>query len=179
MFTSNVSHTRSTRFTRFLLLGCLVAFGAWPAEPHAMSGTYKYVPGQSGDVSQAIDKAVEKMNFIKRPIARGRLTKTNVPYQRIRIDLNASEVDIAFDERKPIHLSVDGKPIKWTREDGETFDVSATLDGNKLTQTYKAKDGTRVNVFSLDPDGSLHLHVEVSSPQLPEKVEYALVYRRE
>lgn len=179
MFTSNVLHTPSKLFARLLFSGCLLAFGVGAAEPHALSGTYKYVPGQSSDVSKAIDKAVEKMNFIKRPIARGRLTKTNIPYQRVRVDLSGSEVEITFDERKPIRLPLDGQSIKWTREDGETFDVSATLDHDKLTQTYKAKDGARVNAFSLDPDGSLHLRVEVSSPQLPEKLEYALVYRRE
>lgn len=179
MIKSNVSPVRSQRLARLLFLGCWIAFAAGAAEPHALSGTYKYVPGQSSDVAQAIDRAVQKMNFIKRPIARGRLTKTNVPYQRIRIEHSASEVEITFDERKPIRMPLDGRPIKWTREDGETFDVSATFDGDKLSQTYKAKDGTRVNVFSLDPEGSLHLRVDVSSPQLPENVQYALVYRRE
>ena len=160
-----------------VLLACMTALAAMANDPSGLSGTYGYVPDQSSDVPRAIEKAVEKMSFIKRPIARGRLAKTNTPYQRVRIEMGASEVEITFDDRKPILMPINGRPIKWTRDDGEVFDVSATLDGSKLVQTYKAEDGTRVNAFSKDSSGSLRLEVEVSSPQLPRPLKYVLVYR--
>jgi hypothetical protein len=163
--------------TLVVLMGCMAALGVQAADSPALQGTYKYAPEQSESISKAIDQAVEKMNFIKRPIARSRLTRTNTPYQQIRIDVAASEVEIAFDAQPPIRMPINEQPIKWTRADGEVFDVSAKAAGDKLLQTYQAADGRRVNSFYKDAAGSLHLAVEVSSPQLPRPVKYSLVYR--
>jgi hypothetical protein len=163
--------------TLIVLMGCMAALGVQAADSPALQGTYKYAPEQSESISKAIDQAVEKMNFIKRPIARSRLTKTTTPYQQIRIDVAASEVEIAFDAQQPLRMPTNEQPIKWTRADGEVFDVSARAVGDKLLQTYKAADGMRVNSFYKDAAGSLHLAVEVSSPQLPQPVKYSLVYR--
>jgi hypothetical protein len=155
----------------------VATFGAWGDEPSGLSGKYKYAPEQSANISQAIEQAIEKMNFIKRPIARGRLSRTNFPYQQIRIEIGASEAEVTYDTQAPIRMPLGGEAIKWKRADGEMFDVSAKLDGGRLVQTYKATDGMRVNSFSKDASGSLHLEVEVSSPQLPQPVKYKLVYR--
>jgi hypothetical protein len=160
-----------------VLVGCLATLGAWGNETAGLSGKYKYAPEQSGDISQAIEQAVEKMNFIKRPIARGRLSRTNFAYQQVRIDVGATEAEVTYDTQAPIRMPLDGSPIKWKRADGEVFDVSAKVEGGKLVQTYKAEDGTRVNSFFKDASGLVHLEVEVSSAQLPQPVKYSLVYR--
>ena len=168
---------RTSLRTQLVFVGCVLAFAAWASDVTGLQGTYKHAPDQSNDVSQAIDKAVEKMNFIKRPIARSRLAKTNTPYQRIHIELGVDEAAVTFDTRQPIRTPLDGRPIKWTRDDGEVFEISATLADGKLLQTFKAADGTRVNSFHKDASGALHLDVEVSSSQLPQPVKYELVYR--
>jgi hypothetical protein len=160
-----------------ILAAGLLAFGAWGDEAAGLSGKYKYAPEQSGDISQAIEQAIEKMNFIKRPIARGRLSRTNFAYQQVRIEIGASEAEVTYDTQAPIRMPLDGQAIKWKRADGETFDVSAKLEGARLVQTYKAEDGTRVNSFAKDAAGSLQLQVEVSSPQLPQPLKYTLMYR--
>lgn len=160
-----------------VLVGCIAAFGAAADEPSGLSGTYKSVSDRGNDISQAIDAAVEKMNFIKRPIARGRLSRTNFAYKEIRIDLGATEAEITYDTQAPIRMPLSGEAIKWKRADGEVFDVSAKLQGGKLVQTYKAEDGMRVNTFSKDATGTLLLNVEVSSEQLPQPVKYTLEYR--
>jgi hypothetical protein len=161
-----------------VLVGCIAALGAGADEPTGLSGTYKAVSDRGNDIAQAIDKAVEKMNFIKRPIARGRLSRTNFAYKEIQIKLDASEAEITYDTQAPIRMPLSGESIKWKRADGEVFDVSARLEGGKLVQTYKAEDGVRLNSFSKDDRGTLHLDVEVSSPQLPEPVKYTLLYRQ-
>ena len=161
-----------------VLVGGLVAFGASGNDAAGLSGKYKYAPEQSGDISQAIEQAIEKMNFIKRPIARGRLSRTNFAYQQIHIAIDGTEAEVTYDTQGPIRMPLDGPAIKWKRADGETFDVSAKFDGGKLVQTYKAEDGMRMNSFSKDASGSLRLEVEVSSPQLPQPVKYTLVYRQ-
>jgi hypothetical protein len=160
-----------------VLAGCIAALGAGADEPSGLSGAYKAVSDRGNDIAQAIDKAVEKLNFIKRPIARGRLSRTNFAYQEIRIELGASDAEITYDTQGPIRMPLSGESIKWKRADGEVFDVSAKLEGGKLVQTYKAEDGTRVNSFFKDASGTLHLSVQVSSPQLPEPVQYTLMYR--
>jgi hypothetical protein len=158
------------------IVTCVAAVGAVADEASELSGSYKYAPDQSADVPQAIDKAIEKMNFIKRPIARSRLATTNKPYQKIHIELGASEVVITYDDQAPIRMPLGGESIKWTRADGEVFNVAASFDGSKLVQTYKAEDGQRVNAFTKQ-GGALQMDVEVSSPQLPQPLKYALLYR--
>lgn len=160
-----------------VLVGCIAALGAGADESSGLSGTYKSVSERSNDIAQAIDKAVAQMNFIKRPIARGRLSRTNFAYKDIRIEIGAGEAEITYDTQGPIRMPLSGESIKWKRADGEVFDVSAKLEGGTLVQTYKAEDGMRVNSFSKDANGTLHLNVEVSSPQLPEPVRYTLEYR--
>lgn len=160
-----------------VLAGCIAALGAGADEPSGLTGTYKAVSERNNDIAQAIDTAIEKLNFIKRPIARGRLSRTNFAYQQVRIEVGPSDAEITYDTQGPIRMPLSGEAIKWKRADGEVFDVSAKLEGGKLVQTYKAEDGMRVNSFSKDASGTLHLDVEVSSPQLPQPVQYRLVYR--
>jgi len=136
--------------------------------------------GQSNDVIyKAIETAVAKMNFIKRPIARGRLKKTNPLYQRIEISHDANQIAVRFDARTPVLMPADGTSAKWTRDDGERFDVTGKLQTETLVQTFTAEDGQRVNTFSVGADGKLTLQVTLTSLQLPAPVSYQLAYRRE
>lgn len=58
-----------------------------------------------------------------------------------------------------------------------TFSVK--LQGNRLEQHFKAKDGDRTNTYTLGDDGaSPRLDVIITSSQLPKPVEYVLNYRR-
>lgn len=160
-------------------IALLIAPAAWADEAFGLQGTYVFVPAQSADIAAAVETAVEKMNFIKRPIARNRLKKTNTAYQRIHLARTGSDYEITYDERKPIRMPANGAPVKWTREDGEVFDVSAARQSEQLLQTYKAEDGTRVNMFRWDEGAQrLYLDVTVTSGQLPQPLKYTLVYRR-
>lgn len=157
----------------------LIAASSALGQDDPIAGVYVLAEGDEGAIETAIDAAVEKMNFIKRPIARGRLKKTNPVYRRIAITRSEGYVELQFDDRAAVRMPNDGSAIKWTREDGEVFDVSATWQDNSLVQTFKAGDGQRVNAFHLDDKDRLALDVTVSSPQLPAPVKYTLVYRRE
>lgn len=152
-----------------------------PAQTPAIQGTFVYDASASDDVEAAIKEATHKMSFITKPIARGRLKKTNEPYRRVIISPTAAEISIAMDQRAPIVTPSDGTAIDWKRpEDGEMLKVSTSWEGDRLRETFVADDGQRENVFSLSPDGrTLRMDVTVSSPRLPAPVRYALVYRRE
>ena len=177
--TGNLMHATRTPAVAVLCLLAALTGQVALAQEASLPGVY-VDDGQSGGViEKAIETAVAKMNFIKRPIARSRLKKTNSHYGRIEIARGASEFSVRFDAGKPVLMPLDGRSVKWTRDDGEQFDVSAKLQGDTLVQTFAAEDGQRTNAFSLGADGKLLLQVTLTSPQLPEPVRYQLSYRRQ
>jgi len=168
--------------TRTLLL-TLVAALALPAASHAqessMRGTWTINRQASDDVNRAIETAVARMSFITRPIARGRLRRTNPVYNRVVVNYTPQQVSTTFDQRHAIESPGNGQPIKWTREDGERLDLSTEWQQGRLVQTFRAEDGSRTNTYTVSPDGhTLTLHVVIRSPKLPQPLEYKLVYTK-
>ena len=148
------------------------------AQQASLKGTWRYDASASDNVAQAINTAVQRMNFVTRPIARGRLTRTNQPYQRVAVDFTSSQVTVSTDNRSPIVSPSNGTPIKWTREDKEVLDVSTEWENGVLEQTFKAEDGQRVNRYSVGADGKMTMEVTITSPRLPRPLVYQLVYNR-
>jgi hypothetical protein len=159
-----------------LVAGLGLSFSAL-AENRELQGTFVNEQQSAAPIEQAIETAVAKMNFIKRPIARSRLKKTNEVHRRVDIALG-DQIAIAFDRHPPVQMPADGRTIVWTRDDGEKFDVHAVWEGDRLVQTFKAEDGTRANKFSLGADGRLNLEVTLTSPQLDTPVVYTLTFAR-
>jgi len=150
------------------------------AQSAAFNGTFAYDASASESIDRAIEQGVAKMNFITRPVARGRLKKTNEPYKTITIAQTPTQVSITTDNRAAIVTPANGTAIKWKREDGEVLDVHTAWAEGKLVQEFDAEDGKRVNTYTLSGDGNtLTMHVTVSSPRLPQPVTYTLVYRRQ
>lgn len=160
-----------------LALITLVAAAANAADP-SLQGTFVNEQQSAKTIETAIETTVAKMNFIKRPIARSRLKKTNEAHRRVEIGIGNVLIGVAFDGHKPVEMPADGSTIKWTRDDGETFDVHAAWDGERLVQTFKAEDGTRANAFSVGADGRLNMVVTLTSPQLDQPLVYTLTFSR-
>lgn len=164
---------------RALLLALIASLAAAAhADEPSLQGTFLNEQQSAKTIETAIEAAVAKMNFIKRPIARSRLKKTNEAHRRVEIGIGRGEISVAFDGRKPVQMPADGSTIRWTREDGETFDVNAAWDGDRLVQTFKAEDGTRANAFSVGTDGRLNMLVTLTSPQLDQPLVYTLTFSR-
>lgn len=163
-------------------LGVALLLGMFWRQSLAQEETLEGVFVNDGQTSEIIESAIEtgiaKMNFITRPIARSRLKKTNPSYQRIDISRTADQISVQFDNGKPVLMPADGRSAKWTRADGEVFDVSGNWQGSQLVQTFAAGDGQRINTFSLAPDGKLTMQVTLSSTQLPAAVKYTLTFKR-
>lgn len=171
--------------TRFLLttvlcgLPLLAARAQGGAAESKLEGIFTYAPERSESIEKAIDNAVSQLNFVVRPIARGRLEKTNPAYKRLEINLKPGQVSIATNGRAAIKTPPSGSMVKWTREDGEVFDVSTNLSGDTLRQKFVAKDGQRTNEYTISADGqTLTMRVIVNSPRLNSPLTYRLVYRR-
>lgn len=177
---------RTALFASTAITFGLLAFGSFSfaaneetAQQPTIEGVYAFDAATSEDIKGAINSVTSKMNFIVKGVARSRLTKTNPAYQRIAIAKEGNEIVVTLDTRKPIRMPADGSSIKWTREDGEKFNLTAAWQDTQLTQTYVAEDGQRVNDFSLGTDGStMTLAVTVSSEQLPRPMQYKLGYKR-
>ncbi len=146
-----------------------------------LQGTFVLEPGANEKVVAAITSGTASMNFIKRPIARSRLKKTNLPpYGTVRISHTPTEVSVDMDGRAPILTPADGKTIKWKRpEDGEMLDVNTVWENGALKETFVAGDGSRENLFAISPDGQIMtMQVTIRSPQLKQPIVYKLDYRR-
>jgi hypothetical protein len=164
------------RATRLFLVPVIAVLSLAAQEP-SLSGTWKQV--KADDIAAAINTTVADMNFITRPIARGRLTKLNQAYKKVVITISDKEVLVKFDEREPIHMPPGGKAAPWTREDGEKFMVAAQVSKDQLIQTFKNDEGERTNIFKLSADGrALTMNATVKSPKLPRPLTYSVTLGR-
>ncbi len=144
-------------------------------DPGALPGRYQLV--RTPDLDASIDRVTEGLPFFEKPMANHRLRSVNPAYRRVALEQRAGTVSIQFDGRKPVEVPLKGG-LAWTREDGEAFWVTAEAHGNRVLQTYKAKDGERTNEFILTPSGDLLLKVTVRSHKLANVLRYQMVYRR-
>jgi hypothetical protein len=164
------------RAARLFLFPVLAALSLAAQEP-SLSGTWTQT--KADDIAAAINTTVADMNFIKRPIARGRLAKLNSAYRKVMISVTDKEVLVKFDERDAIHMPPGGASAPWTREDGDKFMVAAQVSKDQLIQTFKNDEGERTNIFKLSPDGkALTMTATVKSPQLPKPLSYSISFGR-
>lgn len=136
--------------------------------------------GQSEKAIKAgIEKAIDGMSFITRPIARGKLEKSNVAYKKITIDVTGKKVSIQHDSRKPIVSPTDGTQVKWVRDDGEAFMVSQKVSEDEIVQIFHSEDGDKTLTYKFADDyKKLTVHVLLESPKLAAPLKYALEYAR-
>jgi hypothetical protein len=174
-----MSRQRTSAVALVFALAAALVPAVGSAQEASMRGTWTLNRQASDNITTAINTAVSRMNFVTRPIARGRLTRTNAPYARVEIGYTGERVTLKFDQRAEMVTPSNGTPIQWRREDGEMFALSTEWENGRLEQTFRADDGQRVNVFSVSEDGNtLTLNVTVSSPRLPQPLRYKLVYNR-
>jgi len=163
----------------FALIILVAGFVASPAIAQPTGSTKYEVMDSPAKSKAAIDKGIEgavaDMSFITRPIARGKLEKSNTAFKAITINVTKSTVSIQHDDRKAIVSA--GKPVLWTRDDGEKFRVTQVADGGKIVQTYASDDGTKVMTYNFSEDNKkLKVDVVVTSAKLAGPVRYSLNY---
>lgn len=177
---TSFSPTQMRRFTTLLVTAALLAAPvAAQAQSGSIAGTFALDRAASDNVDQAIAKAVRGMNFITKPIAKGRLQKTNQPYQQVAIATAGGNTVVTIDKQPPRQAPSDGTPVNWTRPDGEKMKLSMKWVDGKLVETFKPEDGQRTNTYSLSEDGTtLTMNVEITSPRLSKPLTYKLVFRK-
>ena len=162
----------------FVAVAAMVTPNPAFAAESGLVGHWAYDAAKSDDVEKAISATVEKVNFVLRGFASGRLKNTNQPYKTVTIAKKGDKTSVMVDDRAPWEAPSAGGAIKWKREDGQVYDMSFAWKGDtRLEQTFSNDEGKRVNVYSVDGAG-MKLDVTVSSSKLPVPLTYKLAYKR-
>jgi hypothetical protein len=157
--------------------------GADTALQQRFSGSYLYAGGDAEKkaVAAAVEKAINGMGFLAKPVARQSLK------QRAEIREGYSFV---FDGLGHLKLSskgfpvesgpLDGKPFPFVTREGDATQVSFRFVDGMLLQQGRTEDGSGRTEFRLADDGAtLLVHRVMESTQLTAPVEYSLTYRRQ
>ena len=135
-----------------------------------LDGTYILDETDSDNMSEAIEAAVGKLNFLTRDIARGRLKKLNPAYRQLAITSSSNEINVTVDNQPPLRAPAKGASVTWVGPDGGGK-ASMQLAGPRLEQTFTSADGRRVNDYTLSPDGrTLTMQVTETSPRLSQTI---------
>ena len=149
------------------------------ARESGLDGTYILDQTDSDNINEVIETAVEKLDFVTRDIARGRLEKVNPAYRKVTITSSPNQISVTVDNQPPLTTPAKGAPVAWVGPDGGKVNASMQLAGRRLAQTFTSADGRRVNDYTLSPDGrTLTMQVTETSPRLSQTITYKQVYRR-
>lgn len=176
------------RRQRIALFCALALFAVLPQAASAqqqLAGTWRLNRQQSDDINAKINTAVSGMNVVVRQIARPRLRSTNTPYPQLVIHTDGGNYRVDMQGRPSVSSPSNGSGVLWHRETGRTCPavrgdcvrVTTVWGNGRLTQTFAAEDGQRVNVYSIDGN-TLTMNVTITSPRLPQPLTYRLVYNR-
>jgi hypothetical protein len=141
-------------------------------------GRWLFVKERSDATGAAATTAAKDLPFIVRPIARARLYAALKPYQWVELARSGDQVQITTNDWPAICTNCAGMKIPWMRPDGKKQQVSTSLSGEVLTQTFSGKEGTYTNEYSLESGGFLLVRVTLTSPMMKTPVTYVLRYRQ-
>src|SRR5712671_7553966 len=96
-----------------------------------LDGTYILDETDSDNINEVIETAVEKLNFVTRDIARGRLKKLNPAYRQVAITSSPNEISVAVDNQPPLRTPAKGASVAWVGPDGRRVNASMQLAGRR------------------------------------------------
>lgn len=166
-------------------LALVIALPVLAAEPAALAMVTSALPhgtfvlDRAPDLDKGIAAFAAQTSGGQRDHLIRRLKAVDPLYQRIELGATPEAATFRFEQREPLALPLDGRPVTWTREDGEVMTVSARPSLSGVLQTYKAADGERTNEFTQLPDGRLLLSVQVHVNGLPKDLNYKVIYKSE
>ncbi|HVJ95123.1 MAG TPA: hypothetical protein VM580_35340 [Labilithrix sp.] len=159
------------------------ASSAAPAEvdPRTrFAGTFRYAGDAREDVARkaAIDRAIESLFFMIRPMARSKLGSGCQIFSWYAFSFEPGKIRVRAPDR-PDSVSPDnGAPANFVFN-GDKSKLTQRFVGGRLSQTYAAEEGARHNEYSLSPDGkTMTLKVTITSPKLSHPLVYSLTYKK-
>ncbi len=169
-----------------LASGCvaLVSFmwvqsGRAAEDPGQIWGRWQFVKERSDSIGAAADTAAKDLPSVVRPFARARLYAALKPYQWVQLGRMGDQIKITTSDWPAICTDCGGSKIPWSRPDGRRQQVSTSLSGDVLRQTFAGSEGTYTNEYSVEAGGFLMVRVTVTSPMMKAPVTYVLRYRQQ
>ncbi|MFL6464158.1 MAG: hypothetical protein ACJ73N_07090 [Bryobacteraceae bacterium] len=166
------------------MIGSASAFSRSSAKSFRLSeidhfaGRYVLIRDQSEDLKQAINRATDAMNFLRRLTARRQLREKVVLYPAFAMGRSGEIFRTSLAGKTILSLPLSGATVLWKAPFGET--VQARLQpGPELLEIFEMKRAHCEHLFRLSPDSRvLTVDVRITSDELPKPVEYQLIYRR-
>jgi hypothetical protein len=173
------------RFAIFFALTVFVAVlsprSAFAAEDdrERFSASFRFVGSSDEEAARgaAIDRGVDGFFFAIRGIARSRLSNGTKIDPWVNFSFEADKLRVHMPSTTTVSPA-NGAFVDYVSGDDHTK-LSQRLTDSKITQTFVAGEGQRVNEWVLSADANkLWLRVTVSSPKLTRPVAYTLTYER-
>lgn len=145
----------------------------------ALSGKYKYSGPKSEKeaITKMIDKILFTLDESMRMPAQERLQMKMRVSEWIDIKQSGTKYTITFEGRKPDVLSLE-KGTEGMDPEGNPAQLSLKQEGDTLVHTITTAEGTRVNTYQPQADGTLKLNVQLSGPRLAQPLKWSLTYKK-
>lgn len=153
-----------------------------PVDPRTtLTGNFAYAGGdrERTELTAAIERATDGMNFITGPIGRGRLRDRNPVYGSIGLRFSPGFIEVLFDGRS-FRSPEGGAAAPGRSLTNDAVQISQRVEANgHLVQVITSDSGSKRAEFWLNGDGTmLTMSVVVTSGSLPRPLRYNLTFRR-
>lgn len=131
-------------------------------------------------VDRAIERAVNAMNMILRPLARPMLRDNTPLNRRIVLDFQDSErLRVRFPDTGWETTTRVGRTEPAQTHEGDSMRVTQRLhEDGSLEQVFQADRGTRWNVYRTEAEGRMTVESIVQGDMMPRPMRFTLRYRR-
>lgn len=169
-----------------ILAMCCVSFAASVSRAESQEvasavevlGRYQLVDAEAAarTIHDAIEHAVDGMDFISQPLATGRLRDTSPVRRWIEVARDGERVRLTLDGGTSLVTSPGVRTRLRVDADGDA-DVEQRFEGAELVQIVSREQGTRRLRLAPTPRG-LRAYFRIESERLPRAVDYMLEYTR-
>ena len=151
-----------------------------PVDPRSiLAGRYVPAPGfpNAANRDAGVQRAVDSLLFLIRPIAHARITEANPVFASVTIAFPPGHIEVVS---PPVvaRSAESGAESSITGLDRERNRLVQRIVGNTLVQSTWNDAGARTTRFVVTAPDRLTMHIEVTSPRLPVPVRYAMSFVR-
>ncbi len=153
------------------------------AEQARYAGTYRYAESLDHGraiVRAAMEKAIEKLNPLVRPIARSKLASSDPLIREIGIALPEGRISVTLVGQKTATFSTKaGAREKVRNPQGKQVDLTQRFVAGGLEQVFVGEKGRTRSLYALQPDGDrLRVLTRIEGQGVDGPIAYRLDYVR-
>jgi hypothetical protein len=160
------------------------ALGTMPAVAADLDdfvGHYAYAgtAAEQKALSAEVDRTIDQLNPLLRPLARLAVDRSKMTPQTIIIRLEGKSIGMQAPPHPERVSPTDGSPVSFTQQ-GHLATIRRRLEGRVLIEESDSKGGHSRTAISLSANGQrLTMRSVVSTPHAPLPLKITLTYRRQ